>query len=317
MVKNIMACITTLKYTGPGHVSNANIVLMGDGVIDASGAGPLVLTANITHGGICQRTLTLTGDSTQLNELAGIIQNASGGTNVDKTGPGTWLLSADSPYAGRLRVLDGTLVVGSDVLLAGTSPFGLSFNPSPILGSDASSGTAAMLFQGVGVGRSFSVSSGSGQVAVIGNLGTGLTELGGQVTLNRSVTLQSSSGGVLLVSTTFNIPVPGITLTIGSAGNDGTVVFLPVMSVLNHIGTIDIVAGTLVVETLVSGPPNVSSSTFTPTTLVVEFTSTPSTGQQYRLLPGATAQTYASVTLNGAGGATGTYDSNTSTLTIN
>jgi fibronectin-binding autotransporter adhesin len=91
---------------------------------------------------------------------------------------------------------------------------------------------------------------------------------------------------------------------------------LTLEGVLSYSGTTDIAAGTLVVETLVSGPAKVSLSTFTPTTLVVAFTDTPLTNEQYRLLPGATAQTYASVTLNGAGGATGTYDSATSTLTI-
>jgi fibronectin-binding autotransporter adhesin len=91
---------------------------------------------------------------------------------------------------------------------------------------------------------------------------------------------------------------------------------LTLEGVLSYSGTTDIAAGTLVVETLVSGPAKVSLSTFTPTTLVVAFTDTPLTNEEYRLLLGPTTQTYSSVTLNNAGDATGTYDSATSTLTI-
>ena len=81
-------------------------------------------------------------------------------------------------------------------------------------------------------------------------------------------------------------------------------------------GTVSITGGTVIVNQIVSGPAIVNSATFTNGSLTVDFSSTPSSGQQFRLLAGDTLQTYTPV-LTGAGVATGTYDSATSTLTIN
>jgi autotransporter-associated beta strand protein len=92
---------------------------------------------------------------------------------------------------------------------------------------------------------------------------------------------------------------------------------LSLTGTLSYTGATNINAGTLEVESLVSGPPKISSSIFTPTTLIVEFTTIPLSNEQYRLLPGSTVQTYNSVILNNAGLATGTYNSATSTLEIN
>jgi hypothetical protein len=58
-----------------------------------------------------------------------------------------------------------------------------------------------------------------------------------------------------------------------------------------------------------------NTATFTDTTLTVDFSSAPSSGQQFKLLNGSTAQSY-TPTLTGAGGASATYNSSTSTLTI-
>lgn len=91
---------------------------------------------------------------------------------------------------------------------------------------------------------------------------------------------------------------------------------LTLSGALSYGGTTNIVAGSVVTQTLVSGPAKFASATFTPTGLTVSFSSAPASGEQYRLLPGATAQTYETVTLTGAGSATATYDSSTSTLTI-
>ena len=58
------------------------------------------------------------------------------------------------------------------------------------------------------------------------------------------------------------------------------------------------------------------TATFTNTTLSVSFDIAPTAGMTFRYFPGATTQTYASVTLVNAAGRTGVYMSANSTLTI-
>lgn len=58
------------------------------------------------------------------------------------------------------------------------------------------------------------------------------------------------------------------------------------------------------------------TATFTVTTLSVSFNVAPTAGMTFRYFPGATTQTYASVTLVNAAGRTGVYTSANSTLTI-
>jgi len=459
------SCVTTLSYTGAGATSNASIFLLGDGVIAANGTGPLVLTANITHSGSCDRKLTLTGTSTAANELSGEIQNGPSDTDVEKTGVGLWRLSGNSPYAGQLKVLNGTLVIAAGVNELGSSPFGDSSAPRPVIGNSAAgaTGTAAMLVLGGvltdtsgSIDRTFSVAalgSGASQVVVLGTTGTGDAVIGTASTdirLGRSVTLQASDNstaiflgrwrdfngntnpvvgytigsvgnagvvrlrsilsgsatGVDIVNGTaqvantdvinVNTPVtiqgavldikaqsgsisqrlgtitftggPG---TIESSDNSGTLrldsgstatvtvsgtgheISLPVELLVNstfnvggdlevsgnvsgsgnltksgsgtlelsgaisYTGTTDIQAGTLIVNQEFAGSADISDVTFTPTTLTVAFTTTPTSGATYQLLGGATTQTYGTVTLTGAGGATATYNAANSTLTIN
>jgi hypothetical protein len=80
-------------------------------------------------------------------------------------------------------------------------------------------------------------------------------------------------------------------------------------------GTLTFNGGTTVVNQIVSGPALVTSATFTASTLTVAFSGTPASGNQFVLLSGPTGGSYSPV-LTGAGGATGTYNSSTSTLTI-
>jgi fibronectin-binding autotransporter adhesin len=88
-----------------------------------------------------------------------------------------------------------------------------------------------------------------------------------------------------------------------------------------YTGTTNISAGTLRVLKKISGTgsdASFSQANFTPTTLSVTFVSgtPPSVGNTYKLFSGSTQQTYASVTLVNYSG-TASYDSATSTLTIN
>lgn len=227
-------CITTLRYSGAGATSSAPISMYGDAVIEASGSGALVLTGNITPASSgCIETLTLTGTNTDENTISGVIGNSPAPLRVDKTGAGTWKLTGQSAYAGRLRVLNGTLIVGSVATGGNNSPFGSSSGTAglPVIGdAAASSGTAALLTTGT-VNRGFYVAGGGGsQVVVLGSAGAGLArfEGGRLIRLGRSVTLQASTGGTVAFANEWvdpdDGPLPVVGFTIGTAGNEGTVV---------------------------------------------------------------------------------------------
>lgn len=81
-------------------------------------------------------------------------------------------------------------------------------------------------------------------------------------------------------------------------------------------GDISITGGSVVVNQIVSGPAVVNSATFTNTTLAVDFSSAPTTGDQFQLLAGSTTQTYTPTLTGTTGGASATYDAATATVTI-
>jgi len=82
----------------------------------------------------------------------------------------------------------------------------------------------------------------------------------------------------------------------------------------DYTGSTTISAGTLrVLKPFAATTPTAS---FTATTLSVSFSVAPTAGMTFRFFQGTTTNTYASVTLVGAPGRTGTYNSANSTLTI-
>jgi autotransporter-associated beta strand protein len=223
-------CTTTLVYSGDAKTTNATIEMLGDGVIEANG-GALVLTTAIVHQQSGNRTLTLSGSSVEANTMAAAISNPSGGVlSLHKTGTGLWRLSAASGYSGGLEVLDGTLVVAANVGETGASPFGTQTVSLPVIGNSAAggSGTAALLLaNGVEISRGFSVDgpAGSPQIVVIGGEGAGdsVVTFQADITLGRSVTLQAATGGTITFSNSWSGGGGSVGVTIGSAGNGGTV----------------------------------------------------------------------------------------------
>ena len=123
----------------------------------------------------------------------------------------------------------------------------------------------------------------------------------GTLTFNRTGTVDSGS-----ISGTGNLIKLGTSTLILSGTN-------------SYTGSTAINAGTLRLNSLVSGPAgNFSLATFTTTVLSAAFINPPSATETYRLLAGSTTNTYAAsaVKLVGATGRTGTYNSANSTLTI-
>lgn len=82
----------------------------------------------------------------------------------------------------------------------------------------------------------------------------------------------------------------------------------------SYNGATSISTGTLTVAK--TSGSSTATATFTPTTLSVSFNVAPTIGTTFRFFPGTTTQSYASVTLTGAPGRTGNYNSANSTLTI-
>lgn len=141
----------------------------------------------------------------------------------------------------------------------------------------------------------------------IGTITTGSLSLSsniinnGTLTFNRTGTVESGS-----ISGTGNL----IKLGTGTLNLSGT---------NSYTGSTAVNAGTLRLNSLVSGPTGkFSLATFSTTVLSAAFISPPSATETYRLLAGSTTNTYAAsaVKLVGATGRTGTYNSANSTLTI-
>ena len=92
---------------------------------------------------------------------------------------------------------------------------------------------------------------------------------------------------------------------------------------LGHIGAVytgfTAISGTgaLITYALSSNPSNkVNFASFINTTLTVNFTTPPSIGDSFVLLPGRTLNSYPAVTLQNGGGRTASYNSTTSTLSV-
>lgn len=221
------SCTTTMNYAGPGHTSNATILLTGNAIITANGTGPLVLTGNITPVASCVETLTLTGTSTAANKIAGVIGNTPAGLSVRKTGVGTWWLASQNTYTGGLIVLNGTLIAAANKV-GGKSPFGGNTMAAIIGDETATTGTVALLLaSGVTIEQSITVTAGVGQQVELGGIGSG-TFASSQITLGRNVTLRAATGSTVTFLPTWVLPSgtsPTVGFTIGSSTNAGTVVF--------------------------------------------------------------------------------------------
>ena len=84
-----------------------------------------------------------------------------------------------------------------------------------------------------------------------------------------------------------------------------------------YTGFTAISAGNLITYALSSNSSNkVNFAQFTPTTLTVNFTTPPTVGDAFILLPGVTINSYPSVSLVNAAGRTAAYNSTTSTLSV-
>ena len=109
----------TLRYVGTGETTDrvVNLRSSAGGTIEQAGTGLLKFTSDFTATGASTKTLTLTGSTTGIGELAGAVvdNSATNKTNLAKSGTGTWILSGATIYTGTTAVSAGSLVVNGSI----------------------------------------------------------------------------------------------------------------------------------------------------------------------------------------------------------
>jgi autotransporter-associated beta strand protein/T5SS/PEP-CTERM-associated repeat protein len=241
-----------LKYIGGSTTSNRVINQAGStggATLDASGSGPLVLTGSVTSAA-GSKTLTLTGTSTSLNTISGTIGNGSTGVvSLEKSGDGTWALSAANLYSGSTTISGGKLsIAASNNLGAATS--------AVVLGGASTSGTLAYTGNTASFTRGFTVNAGGGGVetATAGQtltLSTGTITTAGRFTVsgsgNTAITSTISGTGSLQKSGSGRLAVSG-----SNSYTGGTTVTSGTLSVQHNnalgTGAVNVGGGTLAVE---------------------------------------------------------------------
>ena len=241
--------LSSLRYVGSGHTSSRNInVSTALGYIDASGPGPLVLSAG-ANAGTVTTALRLTGSSTAINEIGPI---SGSNLSVIKTGIGTWRFNRNGSYGysgfgQQLIVKQGTVIAGYGTGPSGPGVFGQGVSPwtLPMVGdsADGATGFAALLlgdpilYEGelsnIVINRSLNVAtlgSGATQLAILGGANTSgisIFAYGQEIRIGRDVTLQAATGGTVLFGNVWQDSTgagsPAYSYTIGTAGNLGTV----------------------------------------------------------------------------------------------
>ncbi len=214
----------TLKYTGSGHSSNRVINLpsnTADGVIDASGTGPLVLSGGITNSLNGSKTVTFTGSNTGDNTVSGIIREVSGGNiNVTKSGAGTWVFTGANEANGTTNVDEGELILrgaGSAISVGGgVSPLRINNAATFTLEGGTVNATemhrsaaGTFNFKSGTVNLSFGTSTfvANGDPLVIGSNGSGTLNLQGtSAEINDGVVIHGSND-------TLNVIVGSLTTT--------------------------------------------------------------------------------------------------------
>lgn len=243
--------------------------------------------------------------------------NVSGGT-VNPNG-GTWLAGANC----LLNVSGGTFSTAGIECGGGTGAGVLTVSGTGTINSGS-----LFLNRGSSAGVSTVINLNGGTLTTTGithittaqpatiNFNGGTFQSLNTLSIPATITLSVKSGGAV-----FNVSgqlTVAATLADGTGGGGLTKQGAGTLALGSaahaYTGSTSISAGAITVAK--TNGASTATATFGPTTLGVSFNTAPTVGMTFRFFPGSTTQTYASVTLTGAPGRTGSYDSATSTLTI-
>lgn len=242
----------------------------------------------------------------------------SGTIGLVKNGIGGLTLSGVCNYTGPTQINQGTLTVTSASTLNGVISG---------VGSLTKTASGALTLGGINTysGGTLSAPAFAGatfNISTNNAFGTGLFTSAGpsQIVTGSSVTLtndfQVNSGHSLQFRvnppTTTTLTISGNIAGSGSVNKTSTA-RVHLDGTLSYTGSTSITAGTL--RAIKTNGSSTATATFT-TSLTVSFNVPPTAGMTFRFFQGITTNTYASVTLVGAPGRTGTYNSSNSTLTI-
>ena len=242
----------------------------------------------------------------------------SGTIGLVKSGAAQLTLSGNCTYTGPTQINAGTLAVTGASTLNGVISGAGTLSKSGLLavtigGNNTYSG-----------GTNYASSGASGTITFSsGNVfGTGTVTCNGPcqiITANsvtvpnnfeiNSSTLQFRTTGAPTYTISGNISGVG---AVNKTGN-GTVVL---SGTLTYTGSTTITAGILRATKTNGASTATASFPIQGLALSVSFNVAPTAGMTFRFFAGSTVSTYASVTLVGAPGRTGTYNSANSTLTI-
>ena len=225
-------------------------------------------------------------------------------------------LTSSSTAYGQLSGIKGLLLKTPGGVSA-TFTLTLANTANPL--NNYSGNTTTSLRTTIALAAVTQIPNGTGKGNVVNN---GTLTLGG---LSHTINGLSGSGTIDGISGTPTLTVGNNDATSSFSGviknTSGTLSLtktgtgsLTLTGVNTYSGETSISAGSIIAPK--TSGASTGTATFTNTTLSVSFNVAPTAGMTFRYFPGATTQTYASVTLVGAPGRTGVYTSATSTLTI-
>jgi fibronectin-binding autotransporter adhesin len=195
----------TISASGASVGRNLTVANSGTGVTTLGGDDSLTTgTGSFTGNIALNRSVTLdAAGSSAITFGTGVISGAGG---ITKTGSGSVILSGTNTYTGMSTVSQGTLSIGSN------APSGLGGalgnSSSAIVVNDASTGSSdtglTIATSGVSVDRAVTVANNGTGVTTLGgdtSLTSGTGTYKGNITLNRSASLQASGTSNIIFST--------------------------------------------------------------------------------------------------------------------
>ena len=217
-------------YVGPGETTDRgfnNINTPSGGMwFYADGAGPLVISGNITAvNSVVARTLTLQGSSTALNTISGTISDGTGGgvISVVKDGTGTWVLSGNNTFSGFLLVQNTPGTGTSTLILNSVQSYTSTTAISP--GSTLK----------IGIDDALPYGAGNGNVTVTGSGATATLDLNGHNINVNGLGLGAAGATAAVVDNTSGTGT--YTITVGN--NNPAVTTYGVFN--NTVGTLQVI----------------------------------------------------------------------------